>query len=89
MNRKNLSLSLIAAIAAIFLAACGSSSKPAPQLMLAMTTPPPTGLEIGLTVPLSAMTTNSARQLPPAAIPSPTLLRQLFPKMTSRSAEWP
>ncbi len=58
MNRKNLSLSLIAAIAAIFLAACGSSSKPAPQLMLAMTTPPPTGLEIGLTVPLSAMTTN-------------------------------
>jgi hypothetical protein len=58
MNRKNLSLSLVAALAAIFLAACGSSKHAAPQVMLAMTTPPPGSLEIGLTVPLSATTTN-------------------------------
>jgi hypothetical protein len=60
MNRKHLSLSLIASIAAIFLAACGGSSKPAPQVMLAMSTPPPGSLEIGLTVPVSAMTTNDS-----------------------------
>jgi hypothetical protein len=60
MNRKNLSISLIAALAAIFLAACGSSKQAAPQVMLAMNTPPPTSLEIGLTVPLSATTTNDS-----------------------------
>jgi len=60
MNRRNLSLSLLATIAAIFLAACGSSKPAPPQVMLAMTTPPPTGLEIGLTVPLSAITTNDS-----------------------------
>jgi hypothetical protein len=60
MNRKNLSISLIAALAAIFLAACGSSSHSTPQVMLAMTTPPPGSLEISLTVPLSATTTNDS-----------------------------
>ncbi len=60
MNRKNLSISLIAALAAIFLAACGSSKHAAPQVMLAMNTPPPGSLEIGLTVPLSATTTNDS-----------------------------
>jgi hypothetical protein len=60
MNRKFLSLSLIATVAAIFLAACGSSKHAAPQVMLAMNTPPPGSLEIGLTVPLSATTTNDS-----------------------------
>ena len=56
MSRKNLSISLIAALAAIFLAACGGSSKHAPpQIMLAMDTPPPSALEINLSVPLSAI----------------------------------
>jgi hypothetical protein len=61
MNRKNLSISLIAAFAAIFLAACGSSHKTVPpQLMLTMDTPPPSTLEIGLSVPLSASTVNDS-----------------------------
>ncbi len=59
MSRKNLSISLIAALAAIFLAACGGSSKHAPpQIMLAMDTPPPSALEINLSVPLSASVVN-------------------------------
>jgi hypothetical protein len=60
MSRKNLSLSLILTIAAIFLAACGSSKTAPPQVMLAMNTPPPSALEIGLTVPLAATTTNDS-----------------------------
>ena len=61
MIRKNLSISLVAAIAAIFLAACGSSSKPAPpQIMLAMDTPPPGAIEIGLSAPLSASVVNDS-----------------------------
>ena len=34
MNRKNLSISLIAALAAIFLAACGSSHKTVPPALM-------------------------------------------------------
>jgi hypothetical protein len=62
MNRNHLSISLIAALAAIFLAACGSSHKTVPPaLMLAMNTPPPESpatIEIGLSVPLSASVVN-------------------------------
>ena len=61
MNRKNLShLSNCSTCTALPLAACGSSKHAAPQVMLAMNTPPPGSLEIGLTVPLSATTTNDS-----------------------------
>jgi hypothetical protein len=61
MNRKNLSISLIAALASMFLAACGSSHKTVPPaLMLTMDTPPPGALEVGLSAPLSASTVNDS-----------------------------
>ncbi len=60
MNRKNLSFSLVAAMIAIFMTACGSSSKPKQLIIVAMTTPPPGALEIKLSAPLSATVTNDA-----------------------------
>jgi hypothetical protein len=61
MIRKNLSITLIAAIASMFLAACSSSSKPVPPpIMVAMDTPPPSTIEIGLSTPLSAIVQNDS-----------------------------
>ena len=60
MSRKNLSYSLFTALIAFFLTACGSSKHAAPQIMLAMDTPPPGSLEINLSAPVSASVVNDS-----------------------------
>ena len=60
MNRNTFLFVVIALGLTSLLSACGSSSKPAPQIAVAIATAPPAELEINLSTPLSAVVTNDS-----------------------------